>query len=212
MHKAQEASYLSFHLNTVRFSQWFYSSGSPCLDSSRSPRGHTQDLLGQPQQVALCSPSALSAAPSQGCSVAPFPLLLHRAVQRRPFRCSWTSPALRPEPGRVPVTRSQGKLTAHPILCSGREGNSRTEPEAPGEASRSAESPRVQAQRRDHQGTLPEEGNHSGREGEVSDLVICPETKAGAALGKASTNPASARHCLWNFAGVRSPPDSSLIN
>lgn len=91
-------------------------------------------------------------------------------------------------------------------------GNSGTRPEAPGEASRSSEPLRVQEQRRDHQGTLPEEGNHSGREGEVSDLVICPETRAGAALGKASTNPASARDCLWNFAGMRSPPDPSQIN
>lgn len=176
------------------------------MHSSRSPRGHAQDLLSKPQQVALCSPSALSAAPSQDCAVVPFPRLMD-------FACLET----RTMPGACHTFPGKAYGASHFMLRErgaggGGEGNSGTEPEAPGEASRSSEPRRVQEQRRGHQGTLPEEGNHRGREGEVSDLVFCPETRAGAALGKASTNPASARHCLWNFSGVRNPPDSSQIN
>lgn len=174
------------------------------MHSSRSPRGHAQDLLSKSQQVALRSPSALSAAPSQDCAVVLFPLLMD-------FPCLET----RTMPGACHTFPGKAYGASHFTLGEGGrggEGNSETEPEAPGEASRSSEPRRVQKQRRDHQGTLPEEGNHRGREGEVSDLVICPETRPGAALGKASTNPASARHCLWNFSGVRNPPDSSQIN
>ena len=86
------------------------------------------------------------------------------------------------------------------------EGDLGTELEAPGEACRGSETPLECGSSGGVTG-----GHFPGRETAAAGRarpVVRPETRAGAALGEASTNPAPARRCLRNFAEVETPPDS----
>lgn len=160
---------------------------SPCLDSSRSPGGHAQDLLSQLQQW----PCAL---------LLPFLLLLHGAGKSKILTLGFAY--LRPQ-----LCTRLGACHTFPLNAYGSshfmhgEGDLGTELEAPAEAQRPHSS--VGAAAGPPGGTS--RGGKQQRPGGRGPWCV---PRAGAALGEASTNPAPARRCLRNFAEVGSPSDS----